>query len=370
MLNFLQSAKLEIFFSIFNKLVQKFLLVIAIFCCIFYIFEILKILEYFSKGIVFTEWVTYLGVNLFTFLPVMLPISLFIAVLLTYNALFFNNEFLLSYMLNLKFFFYPIILLGSFVIIFSFQVNFFLKPMASYQLKVMHNQFSKIIYKNKKAEVFQFGVQNSLFYAKEKFSNNFSRKVFLSLPHKKYPVSVFAQKSRTFLQKKNAEIDLMLELHQGKVYNLSTQKPFLYSFDKAQIFLKSLASTSIKPSLKYYTLLDLNLKNFTNYNILQKNVYKYKSINLIFACLSFCLLAWILLPMNFAKKKWQIMTAFAIIFIFWLLYSLCLGWVQSGLITPHYIYLIPNLWILLISAWLYRSRKTVALSERMLAYLK
>lgn len=369
MLNFLQSSKSELFLCIFNKLMKKFLLVIVIFCCIFYIFEILTLFEYLSKGVSFLDLIIYLGIDFFIFLPVVLPISLFIAILFVYNALFLNNEFLLSYMLNLKVFFYPIIILGSFVFLFSFQVNFFLKPMASYKLKLMRNQFNMVVYQRMKSEVFQLGIKNSLFYAKDKFSENFFKKIFVFLPNKRYNMSISSQKSRIFLTQKDVKRDLILELHKGKAYSLSTQKPFLYSFDKAQVLLQSLASTSVKPHLKYYTLLDLNSEDTFSYGSLKKNIYKYKSINLILACLSFCLLAWILLPMNFFKKKWQSLVGFVVISMFWLLYSLCLGWSQKGLITEHFIYFIPNLWIITTCTWLYYNRKkTMPLSERMLSF--
>ncbi|MBE8221457.1 MAG: LptF/LptG family permease [Bdellovibrionales bacterium] len=370
MLNFLQSSKAEFFLYIFNKLIKKFLLIISIFCCVFYIFEILKLFEYISNGVSFLDFIIYLGVDFFIFLPTVLSISLLIAVLFVYNDLFVNNEFFLSYMLNLKIFFYPIIVLAGIVLLFSIQINFFLKPMASYKLKLMRNQFNMTIYQNIKSEVFQFGIKNSLFYAKDKSSNDFFKKIFVFLPNKKNNISISAKKSRTFLKKENLKRDLILDIRKGTAYNLNSKNPFLYTFDKAQILLQSLAPTSVNPHLKYYTLLDLNAKDNLIYkNIQKKIIYKYKSINLILACLSFSLLAWMLLPMNFFKKNGQSIVAFFIVSVFWLLYSLCLGWSQKGLATAHFIYLIPNLWIIIICAWLYCKRKIVMpLSERMLSF--
>ncbi|MBE8163344.1 MAG: LptF/LptG family permease [Bdellovibrionaceae bacterium] len=370
MLSFLQSSKLEFFCYIFNKLIKKFLFITFLFCCIFYILEVLKLFSYFSSRITFLDFITYLAIDLFTFLPLLLPISLLIAILFVYNSLFFNNEFLLSSMLGLKFFFYPIAAAGFFVFLLSLQVNFFLKPMASYKLKIMRNQFSVSVYQSMKSEVFQLGIKDSLFYAKDKLSNNFFKNIFAFIPNKKNNISMYAKKSRTFIKTEEDKKDLILELHKGKAYNFSEKEPFLYNFDKAQFLLQSFATNSIKPHLKYYNLLDLNSSNSFDNQIAQKQViYKYKSINLILSCLSFCLLAWILLPMNFSKKKWQSATAVFVVSIFWLLYSIFLSLSKKSFGTEYLIYLMPNLWIIIFCFWMYYKRKrNIPLSERMLSF--
>lgn len=368
MLNFFQSSKLELFLYIFNTVVKKFLSVAGIFCCVLYIFEILKLFEYLAQGVNFTDWVVYLSVDFFTFLPIILPVSLLISILIVYNILFINNEFLLSHILNLKFFFYPILTLSAFVFLFSFQINFFLKPMAFYKLKLMRNQFNTFIYQNMKPEVFQLGVKNGLFYAKDKALDNFLDKIFLVLPNEQSSISISAKKSKFFLNKKEGKVDLVLKLYSGKIYDLLGSNPFVYSFDKVQILLQSLAPISIKPNLKYYTLLDLNAAGALLKNKKKILIYKYKAINLVLSCLSFSLLAWILLPMNFIRKKQQSIIAFIIVSVFWLLYSLSLSWAQGSGLSLHIIYIIPNLWIFLICLIFYKSKKNTPLSTRMLSF--
>lgn len=369
MLNFFQSSRMELYMYIFNAIVKKFFAIVAIFCCILYIFEILKLFEYLTHGVNFFDWLLYLGINFFTFLPIVLPTSLLISIIIVYNNFFSNNEFLLTSMLNLKYVFYPMLVLSAFVFLFSFQINFFLKPMALYKLKLMRKEFNTFMYKNKESKVFQFGIEDGLFYAQGKSKNDFLNKVFLVPPNKKFPVAISAKKSKIFLNQTKEGTDLMLELYDGKVYNLLDHNPFLYSFEKINIFLQSLSAHSIQLKLKYYTLLDLQSKTLIkDQSRLTTFIYKYKSVNLILSCLSFCLLAWVLLPMNFIRKKWQAIIAFSVVSIFWLLYSLALGWSKSRGFSPHSIYIIPNLWIILVVVGLYKNKKMTALSTRMLSF--
>lgn len=362
MWHFLKSSRATLFLHLFNKLFKHFLSVVVVFCGVFYIFEILKVFKYFSDEVQGIDVFTYLSLHFFVYLPIVLPISLLISILSVYKALFTNNEFLLSYMLNIKFFFYPIIVLSAFVFLISIQVNFFLKPLSLYKAELLSKKFRILIYKNMQAKNFQFGYKNNLFYAKKKMSNKFLSDIFLFLPSKKN-LSIVAKKSRTFLQKNK----LLLELYDGKIYNLSLGENFTYQFSIMNIVLQSLSS--IRPRLKYYTWLDFKTKSSSSIHQL-KNIliYKYKAIALALSCIFFSLLAWLLLPMNFYKNKLQFITAFFNVFAFFFIYSMCLKFAELGHLAKYFIFVLPNLWIALVCLWIYIKKEKTILSERTLLF--
>ncbi len=131
---------------IFNKVFVTFLAFITIFVT----------LIWFSRAITFVKYVTENGVELSQFfylfiliLPWLLlfiiPVSLFAAILLTYNRLITNNE--ISILKNAGLSKITIckstILLGILLSVLCFLIAFFLMPYANKELRISRNNFSE-----------------------------------------------------------------------------------------------------------------------------------------------------------------------------------------------------------------------------------
>ncbi|AGH95192.1 LPS export ABC transporter permease LptF [Pseudobdellovibrio exovorus] len=181
----------RVFAYILSEIVPSFLLGVFIFICVLLMFQALRLTEFLLiHGIKWTTMVRIMGYMSISFLPLLLPMSLLFAVLLTYNRFSQDSEIIAfkSSGVNPWSIAMPAIAFSLFVTLVSSQTSFYLAPWGNRQFEVLINRlgntkaaasikegtfsegfFDLVVYSNKVNS--QTGVLNDLFIYDEKNPN-------------------------------------------------------------------------------------------------------------------------------------------------------------------------------------------------------
>ncbi len=218
---------------IFNKVLTTFLGFIAVFVT----------LIWFSRAMVFVKYVTENGVELSQFfylfiliLPWLLlfiiPVSLFAAILLTYNRLIINNEIsiLKNAGLNKIAICKSTISLGILLSILCFLISFFLMPYANKELRISRNNFSNnyasLSFNPKTFET----LKNLTIYTKNRDKNN---QLYGILLHDKrdqnYSITITAKSG--YISSQNTSTLLYMKNGTVQKFNYSNNQSEILHFD-------------------------------------------------------------------------------------------------------------------------------------------
>lgn len=176
-------ARLAILY-ILVEMIPAFILGALVFIFILLIFQALRLTEFvLVHGVKvqdILQMIVYLSVS---FLPIILPMSLLFAVLLTYGRLSGDSEIVAmkSLGLNLKHLSLPAVLLGVVTVIISAQAAFYLAPWGNREFEVMINELGRL----KASATIREGIFSEGFFDMVVYANNVDskegklRKVFI-----------------------------------------------------------------------------------------------------------------------------------------------------------------------------------------------
>ncbi len=135
----------RIFSYLLSEIVPSFMLGVFVFICVLLMFQALRLTEFLLiHGIRWTLLVKIMGYMSISFLPMLLPMSLLFAVLLTYNRFSMDSEIIAfkSCGVNTPSIIMPALAFAILVTIISSQTSFYLAPWGNRQFEVLIHRLS------------------------------------------------------------------------------------------------------------------------------------------------------------------------------------------------------------------------------------
>lgn len=135
----------RIFGYLLSEIVPSFLLGVFVFICVLLMFQALRLTEFLLvHGIRWTLLVKIMGYMSISFLPMLLPMSLLFAVLLTYNRFSMDSEIIAfkSCGVNTGAIISPAIVFALLITVVSSQTSFYLAPWGNRQFEVLIHRLS------------------------------------------------------------------------------------------------------------------------------------------------------------------------------------------------------------------------------------
>ncbi|MCC7403571.1 MAG: LPS export ABC transporter permease LptF [Bdellovibrionales bacterium] len=256
-------ARLAILY-ILVEMVPSFILGATIFVFILLIFQALRLTEFVLVHGVKVEsilnMILYLSVS---FLPIILPMSLLFAVLLTYGRLSGDSEIVAmkSLGLNLKHLSVPAIALGLIATGISAHAAYYLAPWGNRKFEVMINELSRL----KASATIREGIFSEGFFDMVVYANNVDskegklRKVFIfDERDPKSPLTIIAREGKVLQTQSRDGNAALLRLLDGNIHRTADAAYTKINFDSYDINLFAPVSMEEKQkSMLSHNLQDL-----------------------------------------------------------------------------------------------------------------
>lgn len=250
---------------IFFETLPAFLLGVLVFLGILLMFQALRLTEFvLGHGVglqTVLEIMLYLSVS---FLPIILPMSLLFAVLLTYNRLSNDSEIVALKALGLSMatLTFPAIVLSLAATLMSAQTSFYLGPWGNRKFEVLINELSRQkVAAAIKEGIFSEGFFDLVVYANKVDSNSGHMKdVFIyNERDRKAPVTIIAKEGQIVQESTPAGLSALLRLTSGNIHRTHEATYTKVEFNSYDINLFDPIENSVKKkSPTSMTLEELN----------------------------------------------------------------------------------------------------------------
>lgn len=338
----------RVFGYLLSEIIPSFLLGAFVFIGVLLMFQALRLTEFLLvHGINWTTILKIMGYMSISFLPMLLPMSLLFAVLLTYNRFSMDSEIIAfkSCGVNTGSLILPAIMFSLIITLISSQTSFYLAPWGNRQFEVLINRlgntkaaasikegtfsegfFDLVVYANKVNS--QTGLLGDLFIYDEKNPNS--------------PLTIIATEGQIIPDDTHPGHSVLLRLFNGQIHR-QAETHTLINFDSYDILLND----PIKLQQKEKTASSLNLNELqtlrqsVSISAAQRKEYDmefHKRWALSAACIVFCLLglAFGIITNRRSGKSSGFVLSIAFIILYWIVYITFESLVRSNQL---------NLWV-------------------------
>ncbi len=283
-------------------MLPPFLMGVFLFTFIILMFQSFRLTEYVivhgASVSIIMEILLYLGIS---FLPVILPMSLLFAVLITYGRLSADSEIvaLKALGLNIYHLTLPAIVFGLLVSAASFQTSYYIAPWGNRQMEVLLHQLGQTKPgASIKGGVFSEGFFDMVVYANEvKSKENLLKKVFIyDERNAASPMTIIAREGKIIQEASLLGQKAFLRLFDGNIHRTQDELYTKVDFKTFDINLyEPIKHTEKRKTPLSYNLVDLN-KALKTKNKFEANFFKkleieyYRRTSLAITCLVFALL--------------------------------------------------------------------------------
>lgn len=251
----------RVFGYLLSEIIPSFLLGVFVFICVLLMFQALRLTEFLLiHGIKWTTMVKIMGYMSISFLPLLLPMSLLFAVLLTYNRFSLDSEIIAfkSSGVNTWSIILPALVFSLVITLVSSQTSFYLAPWGNRQFEVLINRlgntkaaasvkegtfsegfFDLVVYSNKVNS--QTGVLNDLFIYDEK--------------NPEAPLTIIAHEGQIIPDSTHPGHSVLLRLFNGQIHRKGESHTVI-NFDSYDVLLND----PIKLEEKKKSVSSLNLE--------------------------------------------------------------------------------------------------------------
>lgn len=217
----------RIAFYIFREMLPILLMGVFIFVLILLMFQALRLTEFFLVHGVKAE--TLLNIMLYlsiSFLPVILPMSLLFAVLLTYGRLSSESEIVAmkSVGLNMKHIGFPALVLGIIIALISAKLSFQIAPWGNRQFELLTAKIGQ----SKASIVLREGVFSEGFFNLVVYANKVNSEkglledVFIyDERDQELPLTIVARRGKLFQSETDTAKNALIRLIDGNIYRTS-----------------------------------------------------------------------------------------------------------------------------------------------------
>ncbi|MBT4760931.1 MAG: LPS export ABC transporter permease LptF [Bdellovibrionaceae bacterium] len=354
---------------IFFETLPSFLFGVVVFVFILLMFQALRLTEFvLVHGVelqTILKIMTYLTVS---FLPVILPMSLLFAVLLTYGRLSHDSEIVAFKSLGLNHFHIalPAFVLAICASIASAHTSFSLAPWGNRKFEVIIDKMKK----TKAATTLRAGVFSEGFYDLVIYTNDVDedtgelKKVFIyDERSSESPLTIISQEGQIINNPNMPGHKSLLRLRKGSIHRTQSKNYTKIDFETYDVNLFDPVDTSFKEkTLLSLTLDELKIKlldkKLSKKNHLKIKTEYYKRWALSFSCIIFVLIGTGLsiTANNRASKSNGVVTSIGLIVLYWILYVTFEGFARNGTLPALLSVWIPNVFYLTWGSWVtYRS---------------
>lgn len=340
MFRFFRQYRVWLYFI--SEIFPAFLLGLLVFISILLMFQALRLTEFvLVHGIKWITMAKIMGYMSISFLPLLFPMSLLFAILISYNRLSMDSEIiaLKSIGVNTVSVIAPAILLAVVVTFVSAQTSYFLAPWGNRQFELLITRlgntkaaasikegtfsqsfFDMVIYANKVDS--NTGVLNNLFIYDEKSSD--------------VPLTIIAPEGQIIPDQENPGHSVLLRLNRGQIHR-KAETHTIINFDSYDILLNDpihLEDRKKSASSLTYEELKTSINNPIVNPDLKKDytIEFHKRSALAVACLVFALIGvafGIVINRRNAKSSGFILSV-GFIILYWIIYLSFEGMVRSG----------------------------------------
>lgn len=351
------------FAYILSEIIPSFLLGVFVFIAVLLMFQALRLTEFLLvHGIKWTTMIKIMGYMSVSFLPMLLPMSLLFAVLLTYNRFSMDSEIIAfkSCGVNTGSLVLPAIAFSIAITVISSQTSFYLAPWGNRQFEVLINRlgntkaaasikegtfsegfFDMVVYANKVDS--KTGTLSDLFIYDEKNPDS--------------PLTIVASEGQIIPDETHPGHSVLLRLFKGQIHR-RVENHTVINFDSYDILLKD--PIKLQQKEKTVTSLNLNelksLRKNLSFSAEQRKNYDieyHKRWALSVACLVFCLLglAFGIITNRRSGKSSGFILSIGFIILYWIVYISFESFVRSNQINTWIGIWLPNLLFTIFSIY-------------------
>lgn len=345
----------RVFGYLLSEIIPSFLLGVFVFITVLLMFQALRLTEFLLvHGIKMTTMIKIMGFMSISFLPMLLPMSLLFAVLLTYNRFSMDSEIIAfkSSGVHTGSIILPAIVFSLIITIISSQTSFYLAPWGNRQFEVLINRlgntkaaasiregtfsegfFDMVVYANKVNS--QNGVLSDIFIYDEK--------------NPSAPLTIIASEGQIIPDDTHPGHSVLLRMFKGQIHRKGDSHTVI-NFDSYDVML----SDPIKLQEKEKTTSSLNLgelqslrnnSNFTPEKRKQYDIEYHKRSALSVACMVFCILglAFGIVTNRRSGKSSGFILSVGFIILYWIVYLSFESLVRSNQISTWLGLWLPNI---------------------------
>ncbi|MEQ1722324.1 MAG: LPS export ABC transporter permease LptF [Pseudobdellovibrio sp.] len=358
----------RVFGYLLSEIIPSFLLGVFIFIMVLLMFQALRLTEFLLvHGIKLTTMAKIMGYMSISFLPMLLPMSLLFAVLLTYNRFSMDSEIIAfkSSGVNTGAIIMPALVFAFIITIISSQTSFYLAPWGNRQFEVLINRlgntkaaasiregtfsegfFDMVVYANKVNS--QNGVLSDIFIYDEKNPDA--------------PLTVIATEGQIIPDETHPGHSVLLRMFKGQIHRRGESHTVI-NFDSYDVML----SDPIKLEEKQKTASSLNLSElqalrntdaFSSEQRKEFDIEYHKRAALSVACMVFAILglAFGIVTNRRSGKSSGFILSIGFIILYWVVYLSFESLVRSNQISTAIGLWLPNVLFTLFG--LYHLRKS------------
>lgn len=336
----------RVFGYILSEIIPSFLLGVFVFIGILLMFQALRLTEFLLvHGIKWSTLIKIMSYMSVSFLPMLLPMSLLFAVLLTYNRLSMDSEVIAfkSCGVNTGTLITPAVFFSLVVLIISSQTSFYLAPWGNRQFEVLINRMGNTkAAASIKEGTFSEGFFDMVVYAnKVNGQTNEMENVFIyDEKNPNTPMTIIASKGQIIPDQTHPGHSVLLRLFNGQIHR-RTENHTVINYDSYDIYLND----PIKLREKEKTLSSLNideliaLKNNPSFSQEQRLGYEievHKRWAISFACAVFCIvgLAFGIVNNRRSGKSPGFVISIGFIILYWIIYISFESLARSNYMIP------------------------------------
>lgn len=344
----------RVFAYLITEILPSFLLGVFVFICILLMFQALRLTEFvLVHGIRWTLMLKIMGYMSISFLPMLFPMSLLFAVLMTYNRLSQDSEIiaLKASGVNTTSLILPALVFASIVSFASSQTSYYLAPWGNRQFEVLITKLGN----TKAAASIKEGTFSESFFDMVVYANKVESKsgslVDLFIYDEKQPdspLTIIAPEGQIIPDETHPGHSVLLRLFKGQIHR-KTDSHTVINFDSYDILLNDpIKLEERQKSAASLTLHELNvLKGAPETPPEQKKEFSiefHKRSALAVACLIFGIVgaAFGLVTNRRSGKSSGFILAVGFIILYWIVYLGFESMVRSDQLTPLVGIWIPN----------------------------
>lgn len=354
----LRNRRVFVYFIL--EILPSFLLGLVVFISILLMFQALRLTEFLLvHGIRWTSLAKIMGFMSISFLPMLFPMSLLFAVLMTYNRFSQDSEIvaLKSAGVDTTSLILPAFIFACVISIISAQTSYYLAPWGNRQFEVLITQLGN----TKAAASIKEGTFSESFFDLVVYANKVDSKTGLlkdlfiyDEKQPEAPLTIIAPEGQIIPDETHPGHSVLLRLFKGQIHR-KTESHTVINFDSYDITLNDpIKLEERKKSPSSMSLEELNnAQKDDKITAEQRDDYQmefHKRTALAAACLVFALLgvAFGISTDRRSGKSSGFILAVGFIILYWVVYITFEGMVRTGQLHPAIGLWIPNLFFLML----------------------
>ncbi len=358
----------RVFLYLITEMLPSFILGILLFISILLMFQALRLTDLIiSHGIKFSIVLKIMGYMSISFLPMLFPMSLLFAVLMTYNRLSQDSEIIAFKSAGVPTFslLLPSLIFALIISFLSSQTSYYLAPWGNRQFEVLINKLSNTrAAASIKEGTFSEGFFDLVIYA-NKVESKSGALVDLFIYDERNPsapLTIIAPTGEIIPDQTHPGHSVLLRLFKGQIHRRAESQHTIINFDLHEVLLNDpVKLEERKKSVSSLTLNELNFfrkdEETSDSDRLIYSIEYHKRSALAVACMVFCIIgmAFGIVTNRRSGKSSGFILSVGFIILYWVIYIGFESMVRSQTLPIWFGIWLPN--IMLSAFGLFHLRK-------------